>query len=431
MRFAFWRIRIGVAVSFLVSCIGACSSLADRGAAHEETAPAMLVAADPVHHAGLRAREPMVVEHPGGTLYVSGYGEPAPTLWASRDRGDTWTRVDVGTQADGAVGNSDVDLAVAPNGTLYFVTMTFDRTTFEGTQISIGVSRDLGATWTWTLLSKTRFDDRPWVEVAPDGTVHVVWNDGEGVCHAVSQDNGISWTERARIHPQGGSSHLAIGATGDIAVRVTPQSASGNRNHEGVDLVAVSSDGGTTWQKHAAPGRREWTFPLSENEVLPRWVEPIAWDAAGALYSLWSNQQGLWLGRSVDRGAHWTNWRVVEGGDVMYFPYLVARGPGELAATWFSGPIADLQANVARLDVGAGDAAPRMRRAPQFRPESWERGKHEGSGPVPRDPGGEYLAVMFPDDGGLAVVSPIQDERANRFGFSWWRFHEATRPIGN
>jgi len=28
------------------------------------------------------------------------------------------------------------------------------------------------------MLSKKRFDDRPWVAVEPDGTVHVVWNDG-------------------------------------------------------------------------------------------------------------------------------------------------------------------------------------------------------------------------------------------------------------
>ena len=128
------------------------------------------------------------------------------TLWKSRDGGTTWARVDVGPdapRAQGAVGNSDMDLAVAPDGTIYFVTLFFDVEKYEGRQVSVGVSKDVGATWKWTLLSNTRFDDRPWVKVAPDGTAHVIWNDGAGVCHAVSQDGGLTWTERERIHPQG------------------------------------------------------------------------------------------------------------------------------------------------------------------------------------------------------------------------------------
>src|SRR5207247_8840709 len=58
-------------------------------------------------------RAPMLVEHPDGTLFVAGYGEPRPTLWESHYRGATWTRVDVGSEAHGAIGNSDVDIAVS------------------------------------------------------------------------------------------------------------------------------------------------------------------------------------------------------------------------------------------------------------------------------------------------------------------------------
>ena len=197
---------------------------------------------------------------------------------------------------------------MAPDGTLYFVTLVFDEKAMEGKQISVGVSKDVGATWKWTLLSKTRFDDRPWVKVAPDGTAHVIWNDGAGVCHAVSQDGGLTWTERDRIHPKGGSSHLAVGPNGEIAVRVMPQSAAGTKYDEGVDLIAVSTDGGTDVAKQEAPGYREWNsgsyFPV------PRWVEPLAWDARGALYSFWTNLKGIWLARSVDQGATWTTWQL-------------------------------------------------------------------------------------------------------------------------
>ena len=83
----------------------------------------------------------MVVEHPGGSIFLSGYGgtltpSQALKLWRSMDGGTSWTRLDVGTPEDGAYGNSDVDLAVAPDGTLYFVTMGFDRAERVGTHRS-------------------------------------------------------------------------------------------------------------------------------------------------------------------------------------------------------------------------------------------------------------------------------------------------------
>ena len=170
---------------------GGCTH--SRGsAALGATSNGMLAVAQHVDHLDVVCREPMVVEHPDGSLFVAGYGEPRPTLWTSHDRGVTWTRVDVGSEAQGAIGNSDVDIAVSRDGTLYFVSMLFDRAANEGRQIAIGVSRDVGATWSWTTLSQRRFDDRPWVAVAPDGMAHVIWNDGSGVSHATSRDRGVT-----------------------------------------------------------------------------------------------------------------------------------------------------------------------------------------------------------------------------------------------
>jgi hypothetical protein len=209
-------------------------------------------------------------------------------------------------------------------------------------------------------------------------------------------------------------------------VRVTPLSASGNKFDEGVDIVAVSTDAGTSWQKHAAPGQREWS-PLLDTNVTPprwveppqpRWVEPLAWDAQGALYSLWTNQEGLWLARSADRGATWTNWRVVASDDVLYFPYLIARGRGQLAATWFSGRGETLQAHVAQLDVGDSGASPRMIESRPLQIDSWAAGARPEDPPA-RDPAGEYLALTFLRNGGIGVVSPIQNKSGKRFGFSW------------
>lgn len=361
----------------------------------------------------------MVVEHPNGTLFLTGYGNPQPHLWQSTDAGATWSRVNVGREADGAVGNSDVDLAVGPDGTLYFVVMSYDRKKAEGLRIAIGASRDAGATWSWTLLSDVRYSDRPWVEVAPDGTAHVIWNDGSGVAYAVSRDRGATWQQQPRIHPQGHSSHLAIAPSGDIAVRITPVSASGNVNHEGVDLIAVSSDGGATWTKHPAPGQRTWTFPYPEgDDPMPRWVEPLAWDASGTLYYLWTDPGRLSLAGSNNRGAEWTTWQLANGGDLRYFPYLTARRQGELAATWFTGRGEGTQVHVATIDITQHDFPPQIAEAPAFSPDSWEFGQKPEE-PRRRDTAGEYAPIMFLRDGRIAIVTTIQDDQAKRFGFSW------------
>lgn len=388
-------------------------------------APPMALS-EPVHHLESLAREPMVVEHPDGTLFVAGYGSQvtgvdpnvAPNLWRSGNAGKTWQRVNVGTAADGAAGNSDVDLAVGPDGTLYFLVMGFDRSVREGTHIAVGVSHDAAASWQWTRLSQTRFDDRPWIDIAPDGTAHVIWNDDQGVSYATSHDRGKTWTEHERIHDQGGSSHLAVGPGGEIAVRISPIAASANRFAEGVDLIAISTDGGTTWRKHQAPGERLWDPTFSNPAAIPRWVEPLAWGADGALYYLWSEGTGVRLGRSGDEGASWKTWTVGEETAPAYFPYLAASGSGELAATWFSGFGDTLSAQLARISVPeATDAELDIRRAQPFQIDAWAEVDEETPA---RTVAGEYIPVIFLADGRLGVVAPIQDIARDRWGFTWW-----------
>jgi hypothetical protein len=419
-----------IAVVACVVAVFASYALGLRKQGHADTSgsdkPAItrtLVATEGVDHLDRLAREAMVVEMSDGTLFVSGYdnnSEKSPGLWRSRDHGATWESVHVGSKADGAIGDSDVDLAVGPDDTPYFVAMTYDVKKLEGVRIAVGASKNAGAKWSWKVLSENRFDDRPWVGVAPDRTAHVIWNDGSGVRYAVSQDGGASWNLRPRIHEQGCSSHLAIGPHGEIAVRITPISASGNKFTPGVDLIAVSRDGGKTWQKHPAPGERDWS--PDENKGTPRWVEPLAWDEDGALYSLWGSQEGLWLARSPDQGKTWTSWHIVDRAEVSYYPYLIARGHGELAATWSSDKDDNLRAHMATIRVGDGKAPPQVIESQPFQTDTWWQ--DHPTEPVHRTTGGEYIPIIFLRAGGFGVVTTIQNVREKRLGFRWWKFAE-------
>jgi len=192
----------------------------------------------------------------------------------------------------------------------------------------------------------------------------------------------------------------------------------------------VSTDGGRTWITHDAPGTRGiWDTTFSDPTKVPRWVEPVAWDADGVLYHLWSEGNDLVLGRSVDQGVTWLSWIVANDGEVAYFPYLIARGSGELAATWLTGRKDSLMVNVALIQApSSDDGEPLIARATPFQQEVLS----ELEGEVIRSASGEYVPVIFLDDAELGVVTTIRDIRGDREGglmlhgdrqgFTWRKF---------
>lgn len=380
-----------------------------------------LVVGEKVDFLSSLAREPMIAEHPTGILFLTGYSNESktPQLWKSIDKGKSWIKIDVGSMSEGAEGNSDVDLAIDPDGTIYFISMkftelpedrsNFDYSTLKGEHIAIGVSDDVGETWKWAYLSKNDYDDRPWIKIAPDKTAHAIWNDGKGINHATSQDKGQTWQQQPRIFSKGGSSHFSIGPEGQLAVRVSPSSASGSQFDKGVDLIRLSVDHGQTWSDVKLPGQRDWSEEF--NIGTPRWVEPIGWDSINRLYYLWSEGKQLKLGRSEDNGENWQVWTVEESDQTVYFPYMTVLD-NSIACTWISGFKQKLRHHAAIVEL---KGEPKTTKSDPLELDIWSRSGNQLS------TGGEYFPIILLSDGDFAMATVIQNIKEKRFGFTWWR----------
>lgn len=384
-----------------------------------------LLIKDRVDFYGSLAREPMIVEHPDGAIFVAGYKNAStePQLWKSHDQGKTWAEVNVGTKVEGAHGNSDVDLAIDSDGVIYFLTMKFtklpdDMTDFDfssmkGEHIAIGVSTDKGESWKWNYLSRNEYDDRPWIAISPDNTAHVIWNDGKGVHHVLSEDKGKTWQPRPLIYPKGGSSHFAIGPKGQLAVRVVPLSASGNQFDQEVDLIRLSVDKGKTWSDLQPPGQRDWNEDMQKG--VPRWVEPLAWDKGNNLYYLWSEGKQLKLGKLMDSNKNWQTWTVAKDDEVVYYPYMSVND-NTIAFTWISGLRERLRHNAGLVNINKDTLDFYILKPLEL--DIWTR--FEGF-ENQLSTGGEYFPIVQLSDGDFRMVTPIQNPVEQRFGFTWWR----------
>ena len=84
----------------------------------------------------------------------------------SLDRGYTWEAVELGDEEDGVFGNSDEDLAIAPDGGVHLVVCDVDQNGGKG--IAVASLRVGEERWKWTAISRNRGNDRPWIEASPD-----------------------------------------------------------------------------------------------------------------------------------------------------------------------------------------------------------------------------------------------------------------------
>ena len=226
----------------LVGCAGERD--ADSESADATPADPRLVLSVGVHHTDVSAREPMLVEHPSGTLFLAGYGSQVtgtnprsvPHLWRSDDAGVSWKRVDVGTPEEGAIGNSDVDLTVGPDGAIYFrehgLRSERARRHARGDRGESATSARPGrGVWSRRPSSTTGRGSR----IAPEGTAHAIWNDGAGISLCGQRAMVASELARSAIGftPRAARVIWRSVRAGELAVRISPIAASGNRFERG------------------------------------------------------------------------------------------------------------------------------------------------------------------------------------------------------
>lgn len=382
-----------------------------------------LIVKNRIDHLSTLAREPMIAQHPNGNLFLTGYRNDShsPQLWKSIDLGKNWEAVDVGSYQEGAQGNSDVDLLIDEDGVIYFLSMTytkipsdltgFDFSSLKGEQITLGISRDEGKTWKWQNISKGAYDDRPWIRKTTNGDLHIIWNDGQGVHHSRSTDQGETWKRQAKIAPKGGSSFLAQGHNGQLAARIAPLSASGNKIDKGVDLVRLSLDNGKSWQDVQLPGTRAWTQDFSG---IPRWVEPLSFDQKGRLYTLWSEGQQLKMGISSDNGQNWMEQLIAESQDTIYYPYMETKGEYTLC-TWVAGFNERIRHHAAVIQVEQEKL-----QVFQLEPQKLDIRSRFQIGDNQLSTGGEYFPIIRLSNGNFGMATTIQNKTADRLGFTWW-----------
>lgn len=298
--------------------------------------------------------EPVVDVASDGTIFVQGVGPgTGNTVWRSTDGGQTWT--DVTPPLTGDRSSFDAYVAVGNDDTVY-VANSF------ASKLQVFRSDDMGDTW--MPLPTPPVDvpmHRMWLVPQGENRVHLLYEylipgfgaDKPHVFYMRSEDRGLTWSAPSVVDSSTHfGSNLGVGPDGtlynirlddqfststDRAPAISDAGDSASCQAESGWYARVSTDGGSTWEKHEMfPSGAEGCQSLSSG-----W-QTVDVDANGTAYFLWGWQQPedtsqVYLSVSKDRGQTWSTPEPLfpdQGAQAL--PWMDVRSPGELGVMWYA-----------------------------------------------------------------------------------------------
>jgi hypothetical protein len=324
--------------------------------------------------------EPGMAVAPDGAIWVasnvsggftSGDRALGSDVYVSRDGGKTfrWVAQPISlTASTPGAGGFDTDLTVAPEKnakghyTVYAASLSIADST-------LAWSDDDGATWLQTPISGVPVEDRPWVAAdgpckvyvayhAPlllptDGTstfvttvdtctptaireTSVVGTNADALVGGLTNpqfgkpwvDNSVKSPHRHAVYLPMAQCHAPTGATLSEDANASSQGvpSCGARSQ---NLVAVSTDGGTTFAVHQVS---------LGSKTMAIWPATVATDAAGTVYFVWTDSVHSYLNTSRDGGTTWSPSRRLDVAPIRaaVYPTVAALGAGRVDVAMYA-----------------------------------------------------------------------------------------------
>jgi hypothetical protein len=306
-------------------------------------------------HCANNASEPMIRASLDGTFYASSEnGVTSGTIaWKSTDGGlhyqsllgpnDASQTQDAGFAPGG--GDTDVAIATARNAlgnyNVYVSSLTL-------ASVSVSTSTDNGASWTLNPLgTDVPGDDREWVAADGASKVCVSYHDlAVNLWVNCSADAGTTFTQLADAFDAGHPWLVDSNSTGNLAIdprsHVIYQTFSGPADAQStvacggftclnVVYMAVSTDGGQSFTDRVVYANPD------QNVAYGHQFTNVSVDAAGNVYSVFSDNHNIYYAWSSDRGAHWSAPVQVNKSPsaTAVMPWSVAGAAGKIDIVWY------------------------------------------------------------------------------------------------